>query len=186
MDKMLEIRKFIESDEPAVWEIIKAVIAAGDTYTFAPDTPKEEMSAFWFAPDKHTYVALWSEPGAAESGGNATVMEHVSSTPNQKIVGTFFLKANQPGLGSHVGNAGYMVAPEAHGKGIGRKMAEWSLDEARRLGFKAMQFNFVVKSNTYAVKLWQSIGMEIIGEIPEAFNHKELGMVNAYIMHRKL
>jgi ribosomal protein S18 acetylase RimI-like enzyme len=193
---MLEIREAVEEDRPAVWEIIKAVIAAGDTYTFAPDSTEKEMLDFWFAPDKHTYVAVMSESGEAEEGGNATVMERVSSgrfsserasyDPGEQIAGTFFLKANQPGLGSHVGNAGYMVKPGIYGKGIGRQMAEWSLDECRRLGFKALQFNFVVKSNTYAVKLWQSIGMEIIGEIPDAFDHAENGLTNAYIMYRKL
>jgi len=161
---MLEIRKAVETDKDAVWEIIRAVIATGDTYTFAPDSPKEEMLDYWFSPEKWTYVAL--------SDG--------------KIVGTFFLKANQPGLGAHVGNAGYMVAPEAKGKRVGRTMAEWSIEESRRLGFKSIQFNFVVKSNAVAVKLWQDVGFEIIGEIPEAFNHAENGLTNAYIMHRKL
>jgi ribosomal protein S18 acetylase RimI-like enzyme len=79
-----------------------------------------------------------------------------------------------------------MVAPEAKGKGIGRKMAEFSLEEARRLGYRAMQFNFVVKSNEIAVKLWLALGFEIIGEIPEAFRHKEKGLTNALIMYRKL
>lgn len=161
---MLQIRTANESDKPAVWQIIKAVIATGDTYVFEPDTPEEEMIAYWFAPEKHTYVA--------EDAGT--------------IVGTFWLKANQPGLGSHVCNAAYMVAPDAAGRGIGRKMAEFSFDEARRLGFTAMQFNFVVRSNTAAVKLWESIGMEVIGEIPDAFRHRELGLTNAYIMYRKL
>jgi GNAT superfamily N-acetyltransferase len=161
---MLKIRKATEQDKPAVWEIIRGVIAGGDTYVFPPDSGREEMLAYWYSPDKYTYVAL--------AGG--------------KVVGTFFLKANQPGLGSHVGNAGYMVAPAAAGKGIGRRMAEWSLDEARRLGFTAMQFNFVVKSNKYAVKLWQDIGFEIIGEIPEAFDHASDGLTNALIMYRKL
>ncbi len=161
---MLEIRKAEEEDRPAVWEIIKAVLATGDTYTYAPDSSREEMLAWWYGPDKHTYVAFL----------------------DGSMVGTFFLKANQPGLGSHVANAGYMVAPGNHGKGIGRRMAEWSLGEARRLGFTAMQFNFVVKSNTYAVKLWQDIGFEIIGEIPDAFDHAKNGLTNAYIMYRKL
>jgi L-amino acid N-acyltransferase YncA len=160
----MEIRKATEEDKPPVWEIIRAVIATGDTYVFPPDSSEEEMLAYWFSPDKHTYVALIA--------GN--------------IVGTFFLKANQPGLGSHVGNAGYMVAPGNAGRGTGRQMAEWSLDEARRLGFKAMQFNFVVKSNENALKLWRSIGMEIIGEIPEAFDHARDGLTNAYIMYMKL
>lgn len=161
---MLEIRKATETDKRAVWEIIRAVIAGGDTYVFAPDSTEEEMIGYWFSAEKHTYVAEL----------------------NGEIVGTFFLRENQPGLGSHVGNAGYMVKPGSYGKGIGRQMAEWSLDESRRLGYKAMQFNFVVKSNEHAVKLWKSIGMEVIGEIPDAFDHARDGMTNAYIMYRKL
>jgi ribosomal protein S18 acetylase RimI-like enzyme len=161
---MLEIRKAVEADKPEIWEIIKAVIAGGDTYIFYPDTSREKMLAYWFAEDKATYVAL----------------------ADDKIVGTFFLKDNQPDLGSHVANAGYMVAPEAKGKRVGRAMAEFSLEEARRLGYRAMQFNFVVKSNEIAVRLWQNLGFEIIGEIPEAFRHLENGLTNAYIMYRKL
>lgn len=161
---MAEIRQATEADRPATWQIIKAVIAGGDTYVFSPDTTEEEMMAFWFTPDKHNYVAV-------EDG---------------EIVATFWLRANNPALGKHVGNAAYMVSPDAHGKGIGRQIAVWSLDEARRLGFTAMQFNFVVKSNTVAVKLWQSVGFEIIGEIPDAFAHAKNGLTNAYIMYRKL
>lgn len=161
---MTEIREAIETDKPAIWQIIKAVIAGGDTYVFSPDASEDEMLAFWFTPDKHNYVAV--DEGT--------------------VVATFWLRANNPGLGNHVGNAAYMVAPTAAGKGIGKQIALWSLDEARRLGFTAMQFNFVVKSNTVAVKLWQSVGFEIIGEIPDAFAHAENGLTNAYIMYRKL
>lgn len=161
---MLDIRIATGDDGPAVWEIIKAVIAGGDTYVFSPETPEQEMLDYWFSPEKHTYVALL----------------------DGRIGATFWLKANQPGLGSHIANAAYMVAPDARGKGIGREIAEWSLDEARRLGFTAMQFNFVVKSNEAAVKLWQKIGFEIVGEIPDAFQHSTLGLVNAYVMYRKL
>lgn len=158
------IREAVESDKPQVWEIIKSVISGGDTYVFYPDSPKEKMLAHWFAADRKTYVALL----------------------DSKIVGTFYLKSNQPDLGSHVANAGYMVASEAAGKGIGRTMAEFSLKEAGRLGFRTMQFNFVVKSNQVAIRLWQSLGFEIIGEIPEAFQHAENGLTNALIMYRKL
>jgi ribosomal protein S18 acetylase RimI-like enzyme len=161
---MLEIRKAAEADKSEVWEIIKAVISGGDTYVFYPNTPKEKMLAYWFAADKKTYVAL----------------------VENKVVGTFFIKANQPDLGSHVANAGYMVAPEAKGKRIGRTMAEFSMKEAKRFGFQAMQFNFVVKTNEVAVRLWQKLGFEIIGEIPEAFQHHENGLTNALIMYRKL
>jgi len=161
---MFEIRKAANQDKPAVWQIIKSVISGGDTYVFSPDSTEEEMTTYWFSAEKHVYVA--------ELDG--------------EIVGTMWLKANQPGLGSHVGNAAYMVSPNAKGKGVGRKMAEFSIEEARRLGFKSIQFNIVVKSNENAVKLWQSVGFEIIGEIPDAFNHSKNGMTNAYIMYRKL
>jgi ribosomal protein S18 acetylase RimI-like enzyme len=177
---MLEIRKATEEDKPEVWKIIRAVIATGDTYVFAPDSTEEEMISYWFSPEKHTYVAVWTE--APKRAGILSDDLHSSGT----IVGTFFLKANQPGLGAHVGNAGYMVAPFAKGKRVGRTMAEYSIEESRRLGFKSIQFNFVVKSNAVAVKLWQDVGFEIIGEIPEAFDHAENGLTNAYIMYRKL
>lgn len=158
------IREATDGDREAVWDIIWQVIAGGDTYVFAPDTPRDEMLDYWFAPDKYVYVV--------ESDG--------------KILGTMWLKANQPGLGSHVANAAYMVSPDAKGKGIGKAMGEFSLEEARRLGFTAMQFNFVVKSNNVAVNLWKGLGFEIIGEIPDAFQHSANGLTNAYVMYRKL
>lgn len=161
---MLEIRKAQDADKPQVWEIIKSVIAKGDAYVFYPDTPREKMLAYWFSDEKKVYVAVL----------------------DNKILGTFFIKSNQPDLGSHICNAGYMVSPKAKGKGIGRKMAEFSLVEAKNLGYRAMQFNFVVKSNEIAVKLWLALGFEIIGEIPEAFQHKKHGLTNALIMYRKL
>ncbi len=161
---MLTIREATESDHATVWQIIKTVIAGGDTYVFAPDASEEEMLPYWFSPEKYNYVA--------ELDG--------------KIVATFWLKANQPGLGKHVGNAAYMVSPEARGHGVGKKIGLWSIDEAKRLGFEAMQFNFVVKSNTTAVKLWKDIGFEIIGEIPDAMYHSKTGLTNALIMYRKL
>jgi ribosomal protein S18 acetylase RimI-like enzyme len=101
-------------------------------------------------------------------------------------VGTFFIKDNQPDLGSHIANAGYMTAPGTFGKGIGRAMGEFSILEAARLGYKAMQFNIVIKSNERAVALWKSMDFEIIGEIPDAFNHQQNGLTNAYIMYRKI
>jgi len=170
---MTKIRKAEASDRNAVWEIIRDVITGGDTYVFDPEIPRDEMLEYWFSPEKHVYVATDTKGSA---GGHA----------NEAILGTFWLKPNQPGLGDHVCNAAYMVSPAAHGKGIGRQMAEFSLEEARRLGFTAMQFNFVVASNTAAVRLWQSVGMEIIGTIPNAFRHKTLGPTDAYIMYREL
>ena len=158
------IRKAIEADEDAIWLILQQVISKGDSFAFDPNTPKEKMMAYWMESEKHTYVAILDD----------------------MIVGSFFIKANQPGLGSHIANAGYMTSPLASGKGIGKAMGQFSLEEAKRLGYQAMQFNIVVKSNERAVRLWQSLGFEIIGEIPEAFNHQSLGMTNAYIMYQRL
>lgn len=161
---MIEIRKADAADQDGIWDIIQTIISKGDTYVFDPASSREKMIAYWFAPDNHTYVALL----------------------NGKIAGTFLLRENQPDLGSHIANAAYMTAPEASGQGIGTAMGEFSLEEARRLGYKAMQFNIVIKTNQRAIRLWENLGFTIIGEIPEAFRHKQHGLTNAYIMHRKL
>lgn len=160
---MITIREAVEADKPQIWEIIKSVIAGGDTYIFYPDSGKEKMIAYWYGEEKKIYVALLEN----------------------KIVGTFYLKPNQPDLG-RTSPTQVLVAPEAKGRGVGRTMAEFSLEEAKRLGYQAMQFNFVVKTNEIAVKLWQSLGFEIIGEIPEAFRHEQNGLTNAFVMHREL
>ena len=161
---MIEIRNATTEDCDQIWEIITEVISKGDTYTFDPNSSKETMLNYWYGPDRHTYVAIDEE----------------------RIVGTFMIRDNQPGLGAHVANGSYMVSKAASGKGIGKKMGKFSLAEARRLGYKAMQFNIVIKSNVRAVHLWETLGFKIIGEIPDAFNHKENGLTNAYIMYRKL
>lgn len=160
----MNIRKAIPSDSDQIWEIISEVISKGDTYVFAPDSSKEKMLDYWLASDKHTFVA----------------------EQNGEIIGTFYLKANQPDLGSHIVNAGYMVSSKARGQGLGYTMGEFSIAEAKRLGFRAMQFNIVIKTNEGAVRLWQKLGFSIIGEIPDAFQHSRLGFVNAYIMYQSL
>jgi ribosomal protein S18 acetylase RimI-like enzyme len=164
MEARIKIRKAELNDHDSLWLIIEQVISAGDTYIFSPDSDRKKMLEYWCGSDKKTYVA---------------------EIENQ-IVGTFILKDNFPDLGSHVANASYMTLPEAFGKGIGRLMGEFSMVEAKRLGYKAMQFNIVVKSNQRAISLWQKLGFEIKGEIPDAFNHKENGFTDAYIMWRKL
>lgn len=161
---MAEIRKATADDLEAIWQIIKTVIATGDTYCFSPDSSREKMLGYWCSDDKHTYVA----------------------TVDGNVAGTFVLKDNQPDLGSHIANASYMVSDAYAGQGIGKQIGEYSIQEAKRLGYRAMQFNIVVKSNARAVRLWQKLGFTIIGEIPDAFNHAQLGYTNAYIMYRKL
>src|SRR5688572_24269364 len=160
----LDIRKAKTGDREAVWQILHGINAKEDSFAFSADLGKDKMLEYWFEAKKHVYVAVEED----------------------KVLGSFFFKENQPGLGSHIANAAYAVSPFASGKGIGKAMGEFSLDEAKRMGFRAMQFNLVVKTNEPAVKLWKSLGFEIIGEIPEAFRHGRLGFVNAYIMYRKL
>ena len=153
------------SDEDAIWDIFKAVIAPGDTYVFDPQMSRDEAMAYWYRSDTHTYVA---------------------ESDDGQIVGTYILRPNQPALGSHVANAAFMVSPSARGLGVGRRMGQHCLDEARRLGFRAMQFNFVVSTNEPAVRLWQQLGFSIVGTLPGAFRHAELGFVDAYVMFRTL
>ena len=161
---MLNIRAAIEPDRDAIWEIFHAVVASGDTYAFDPRISREDALAYWFREDTHTYVAA----------------------QDRHVVGTSILRPNQPGSGSHVANAAFMVAPTARGQGIGRAMSEHCLSEARRLGFRAMQFNFVVSTNESAIRLWQQLGFKIVGTLPGAFRHPEKGYVDVYVMFRSL
>ena len=158
------IRPANRSDEDAIWQIFQAVVSPGDTFAFDPQTSREEALAYWFGPRTLAY--------AAEIEG--------------AVVGSYILRPNQPGLGDHVANAGYMVSSAARGKGIGRRLGEHSLLEAKRLGYRAMQFNFVVSTNTGAVRLWQNLGFRILGTIPNSYRHARLGFVDAYIMFRDL
>ena len=161
---MLKVRPATEADRDPVWIIFHAIVAAGDTYAFDPKMSRDEALAYWFRADTHTYVA--------ERDG--------------RVVGTYIVKANQPGLGSHVANAAFLVASDAQGSGVGRRMAEHCLSEARHLGFRAMQFNFVVSTNKGAIRLWKQLGFDIVGTLPCAFRHPKRGYVDVYVMFRSL
>jgi L-amino acid N-acyltransferase YncA len=161
---VLKIRAATKADRDPIWNIFHAIVAAGDTYAFDPKISRHEALAYWFRTGTHTYVA--EEDGC--------------------VVGTYILKANQPGLGSHVANAAFMVASDAQGSGMGRRMAEHCLGEARQLGFRAMQFNFVVSTNTGAVRLWKQLGFDIVGTLPGAFRHPQKEYVDVYVMFRSL
>jgi len=160
----MQIRPVINADHDAIWNIFAEIIVAGDTYAFDPQMPREEALAYWFRADTHTYIA----------------------EENDSVVGTYILRPNQSGPGSHVANAAFMVARDAEGAGVGRRMAEHCLTEARRMGFRAMQFNFVVSTNTRAIHLWDQLGFKIVGTLPGAFRHPEKGFVDVYVMYRSL
>jgi ribosomal protein S18 acetylase RimI-like enzyme len=162
---MLAIRPAVAAtDADAIWSILEPVFRSGDTYTVARDISRKDAIAYWFAPSHQTFVA-------AEDG---------------RIVGTYFLRANQGGGGAHVANCGYVTAPAARGRGVARMMLEHSLTRARESGFRAMQFNFVVSTNERAVQTWRAYGFEIVGRLPQAFNHPTLGYVDALVMYREL
>jgi L-amino acid N-acyltransferase YncA len=160
----MKIRPATDADHAVIWKIIHEIVAAGDTYALDPNMSREEAQAYWFSADTHTYVA--------ETDG--------------RVVGTYILKPNQLGPGSHVANAGFMVPSQTQGSGVGRAMAEHCLAEARRMGFRAMQFNCVVSTNTPAVHLWQQLGFKIVGTLPSAFRHPKKGFVDVYVMYRSL
>jgi enamine deaminase RidA (YjgF/YER057c/UK114 family)/ribosomal protein S18 acetylase RimI-like enzyme len=160
----ISIRPCQPADWPAVWEILRATLAAGDTLAFAPDATQSEMRTAWIDAPLATYVAC---------EGDA-------------IIGTYFIKANQPGLGSHVCNAGYVVAAQARGKGAASVMCRHSQAEAQARGFRAMQFNIVVSTNEGAVRLWQQLGFRIVGTLPGAFRHLQHGYVDAHVMFKDL
>ncbi|HJX82287.1 MAG TPA: N-acetyltransferase [Candidatus Udaeobacter sp.] len=161
---MVEIREATAANRDAIWDIFREVVAARDTYAFDPGMSRQDALGYWFQANTRTYVA--------ESSGH--------------ILGTYILRPNQSGGGSHVANAAFMVAPVARGRGIGRAMAEHCLTEGRRLGFRAMQFNFVVSTNDPALRLWQKLGFKIVGILPDAFRHPEKGYVDVYVMFRSL
>jgi ribosomal protein S18 acetylase RimI-like enzyme len=161
---MVEIREFRESDWPAVWRLLQATFASGDTYSFAPGSSEAEIHGVWVELPTATFVAV--------AGG--------------QLLGTYFLKPNQPGLGSHVCNCGYVVAPESQGQGIATALCEHSQRFARERGFRAMQFNLVVSSNERAVRLWERLGFSTVGRLPGAFRHRSLGYVDALVMYKTL
>ena len=158
------IRVANKNDSDAIWAIFHKVVKTGDTYVFSPDMSKDDALAYWLAPTTSTFVAVM----------------------DGKIAGTFILKPNQPGLGSHVANASFMVHPGFQGKGLGKAMAAFALEEAKRQGYLAMQFNLVISTNVPAVKLWEKMGFKIVGTLPKVFQHKTLGLVDTYVMHKYL
>lgn len=158
------IRPARPSDASAIWAIIAPVIRAGETYAIPRDMGREEAVAYWMGRDRETFVAQ----------------------EERRLVGTYYLRPNQPGGGDHVCNCGYMTAAEAAGRGVARAMCAHSLAEARARGYRAMQFNFVVSSNERAIRLWMALGFAIVGTLPGAFRHPGLGYVDALVMFRTL
>ena len=161
---VITIHEYRATDWPSIWPILEAIVRRGDSYAFSPDMPETEM--------RHIWVEVTSAAYVAELDG--------------EIVGTYYIKPNQPRLGDHICNCGYAVSERARGKGVASAMCEHSQQIAIISGFHAMQYNFVVSTNESAVRLWKKHGFEIIGTIPEAFRHPTQSFVDAFIMHKTL
>jgi ribosomal protein S18 acetylase RimI-like enzyme len=153
-----------DSDADSIWAILEPTIRAGETYTLPLDMTRADSMAYWSASQHEVFVA----------------------EENAQVLGTYFLQPNHQGGGSHVANCGYITAPWASSRGVGRAMCAHSLQHARARGFRAMQFNFVVSTNQRAIALWQSLGFEIVGRLPGAFRLPTQEFVDAFVMYRSL
>lgn len=158
------IRQATEQDFDAIWPIFHEIVALGETYAYDRDTSRDEAQRIWLHVPRQTFVA--------EVDG--------------RILGTYYLKTNQAGPGSHVCNCGYMVASQARGMGVATAMCDHSQKVAVELGYRAMQFNFVASTNEGAVRLWHKLGFATVGRLPKAFNHPTLGFVDALVMYKWL
>jgi ribosomal protein S18 acetylase RimI-like enzyme len=160
----LTVREIGADEFALAWPLFRSVVSAGDTYSYPPDLSFEQARDWWAAPPSRCFIAQRGE----------------------QVLGCYMLKPNQPGLGDHVANAGYMVSPAARRQGVASVMCEHSMGQARDAGFTAMQFNFVVSTNVTAVRLWQRHGFHIVGQVPGAFRHAAHGPTDVYVMHRHL
>jgi len=160
----MTIRAATKADWSSIWPFFHEIVSAGDTYAYEPAITAEQAEKTWLDSPRKTFVI--------EDRG--------------EIVGTYYIKTNQAGPGSHVCNCGYMVSPAARGQGLATKMCEHSQRVALELGYQAMQFNFVAASNRGAIRLWGRLGFETIGRLPNAFNHPQQGHIDALVMYRWL
>ena len=161
----LQIRPYRAADWPAVWALLEPVFRAGETFPHDPAITEDEALEAWVKPSQAVMVAV--DPAGA-------------------VVGTYYLRPNTLALGAHVANAGYVVAEQCRRQGVGSRLCQHSLQAARRLGFRAMQFNLVVSANAAGIRCWQRNGFQLVGTLPGAFRHKQLGYVDALLMFQGL
>lgn len=160
----MNIREASEKDFDNIWPIFNEAVSAGETYSYPQNTTKDQALNFWIAEPKKTFVA----------------------EDNGEIIGTYYIKTNQEGQGNHVCNCGYMVASKSRRKGFATAMCEHSQQIAKKLGYKAMQYNFVASTNEESARLWSKLGFETVGRLPKAFNHPSKGYVDALVMYKWL
>ena len=162
---MIRVREYQPTDWPVLLPVLRSTFAEGDTYPFSPDSSDTDIHKVWIEIPRATFVVCGE---------------------GDELLGTYYIKPNQPGLGAHVCNCGYIVSPTARGRGVATRMCEHSQGRAVEMGFRAMQFNLVVSTNERAVKLWRRLGFDTVGRLPGAFHHQRLGFVDAFVMYKQL
>lgn len=160
----MNIRRAKDTDHDAIWAMVKPVIRAGKSYPLPRDLDRVGGLAYWFAPDKEVFVA---EEGKA-------------------LIGVYYIRPNNQGPGNHICNCGYVTHTAFRGQGVAAKLCEHSLKQARKAGYRGMQYNLVVTTNKAAVHLWKKMGFEIVGTLPMAFHDPDEGDVEAFVMFQKL
>ncbi len=159
------IRPATVDDWPQIWPFFREIVDAGETYAYALDLTSEQARDLW----------LYEPPG-----------QTVVLVEDDRVLGSATMGPNRPGRGAHVGTASFMVSSDARGRGVGRRLAEYVVQWHREQGFRGIQFNAVVETNTSAVHLWQSLGFEIIGTVPGAFEARSRGPVGLHVMYLAL
>ena len=159
------IRPATDDDWPAIWPFWQDIVEAGETYAFPLGLGPDEARGWWME----------------RPPGETVVLEE-----DGRVLGSAKMGPNRPGRGSHVGTASFMVAPDARGRGVGRRLGEHVVQWHRDRGFRGITFNAVVETNTVAVALWTSLGFEVVGTVPEAFDSRKHGLVGLHVMHLRL
>jgi GNAT superfamily N-acetyltransferase len=160
----MDIRPATEEDWPRIWPFFAAIVEAGETYSFPPGLTMETAQPWW----------MEQPPGLT-----------VVAVDGDQVLGSAKMGPNRPGRGAHVSTASFMVDPDCQGRGVGRALGEYVVKWARSAGYRSMQFNAVVETNTSAVRLWQALGFEVLTTVPEAFDHPEHGLVGLHIMFQR-
>lgn len=159
------IREFHSSDWSQIFSFFSEIVAAGETYAYPENLSTEEARDLWVA----------SPPG-----------QTVVAVDGEQVLGSASMGPNRPGRGSHIATASFMVDPGRQGGGVGRALGQSVIAWARDSGYRGIQFNAVVETNESAVRLWESLGFEIVGTVPGAFDHRRLGYVGLHVMFMAL